>query len=247
MKLRKIGLLLLLIISAISIAKAQEYEYLTVVKLKDGSVLEGQMTEYREGEFIKMNIGQNDITIKFESIKHIKHKSLSSGNPYSFKEDGFYHHSSVAFLPGYVSVDNEVMGVGIDHTSGYLFNRWFGAGLNLGINNYLPANRELFYTVAAEARGYLMKKNLSPYYVVRTGYGFAHKSARMIEAKGGYFLNPSIGLRFTAKRSFNLSTEIGVNFQNGYFKWQNDGWWDRSIFEKDVWYRRFNLKFGILF
>ena len=68
---------------------SQQDSYLTIVKLKDGSVLEGKLTEFKDGEFIKMNIGDNLITIKYESIKSIKHKNLDFARSYNFEEKGF--------------------------------------------------------------------------------------------------------------------------------------------------------------
>lgn len=222
-------------------------EYITIVKLKDGSIFEGQLLEYKDGEYIKMNLGQSEITIKYESIKTIKHKNLKFSNPYSFKETGFYHHTNLNLMPGYLSAGNGVLGIGIDHTSGYLFNRWIGAGLNLGLNNYNPGSREVIYSLAAEARGYLLPRKISPYYVVRTGYGYAHKGVNFLKASGGFFFNPGIGLRFGTSEIANFMMELGVSFQDAFFVQESSGWWETAVLEKDVRYQRFTMKFGILF
>lgn len=225
---------------------SQQDSYLTIVKLKDGSVLEGKLTEFKDGEFIKMNIGDNLITIKYESIKSIKHKNLDFARSYNFEEKGFYHHSSLGLMPGFLSARNLVLGLEMNHTSGYQFNRWIGAGLNLGINNFNPVSREIFYSLAGEARGYLLAKNISPYYVVKAGYGFINKGSNFIEASGGYFLNPGAGIRFGGSKTANFTAEIGLVFQKAYLK-QESGWWDRSILEKRVRYQRFCMKIGMLF
>lgn len=221
-------------------------DYITRVKLNDGSILEGRLTEYVDGEYIKMNIGESQITIKHSSIKSIKHKNLTSVKDYTFKEKGFYHHSSVGFLPGFISAGNPVLGLEIDHSSGYLFNRYAGAGLNLSVMNYDPLSKEVCYTLAAELRGYLLNKYISPYYLLRSGYGFTHAGESFLEANGGFFINPAIGLRLTGKKTANVTVEIGLAFQKAHYKQQTE-WWDRSVIEKDVIYQRFNLKLGILF
>ena len=244
--IKHISFFVLLFLLTSHLAFGQQDDYITIVKLKDGSVFEGQLKEYVDGEYIRMDVGENQITIKQSSIKYIKHKNLGAIKAYSFNERGLYHHSSIGFLPGFISAGNPVLGIGIDHSSGFMFSRLLGAGLNLGVHNYDPSSKEVFYTLSAEMRGYLMPKNFSPYYVLRAGYGFTHAGQTFLEANGGFEANPALGLRFTGNGGANLTAEIGMMFQNAYFKEQTE-WWDRSILEKDVRYQRFNLKIGILF
>lgn len=221
-------------------------EYVTEVKLKDGSVIEGRLTEYRDGEYIRLQIGEAEITIKFESIRQIKHKNRSVSRTYAFRETGWYHHTSAGVLPGFISAGNPVVGAEIDHSSGWLFNRNFGAGLHAGVSNYDPQSAAVFYSLAGELTGFLMKQNFSPYYAIRSGYGFTRKGNTFVEASGGYFLHPALGFRFTGMKTANITAELGLAFQKGYFKQQTD-WWDRSIIEKNVRYQRISMKIGILF
>jgi len=232
----------------LTIGTLSAQDYITVVKLNDGSVFEGQLTEYVEGEYIKMDLGHSEITIKASSIKQIRHRNLKvPETSYDFEEKGLYHHTSVGLLPGYLSANNAVIGMEIDHTSGFLFNRYLGTGLNIGVHNYNPASREVIYSLAAEMRGYLLANNLSPYYLLRTGYGYAHKGEGFEEARGGFFFNPGIGFRFGGRKSFNFTAEFGLQFQDAFLKYENTSWWDRGVIEKEVRYQRFNLKIGLLF
>jgi len=245
MTLRSIYSIILVLLFSLAV-NAQDESSLVVVKLKDGSVLEGQLKEYKDGEYIKMSIGGSPITINFDSIKNIRHKNARYSKAYSFNEKGVYHHSSLAFLPGYQSPGESLLGMSLDHSSGYLFNRWIGAGLNFGVYNYNVGTREVIYALSAEARGYLLKRNLSPYYLFKAGYGYAHKGSSFLEADGGFFVNPSLGFRFNGNSGANLTAEIGLSFQKAYLKQQTDGW-NRAILEKDLIYQRFNFKIGILF
>jgi hypothetical protein len=241
-----LGLFFILLLTAITASAQQNEGYITKVKLNDGSVLEGQMTEYVDGEYIKMNIGESQITIKQSSIRSITHKNLSNIRQYTFREIGYYHHSSIGLMPGFISSGNAVLGATLDHSSGYLFNRFAGAGLNLGIMNYDLVSGEAIYSLAAEFRGYLLNQYFSPYYLVRSGYGFNFKGERFLDAEGGLFLNPAIGMRLTGKQSVNVTVEIGISFQNAYYQYETQ-WWDQSIIEKDVRYQRFTMKLGVLF
>lgn len=229
-----------------SVLFGQHDNYLTRVKLKDGSVLEGRMTEFVEDEYIKMNIGESEITIKHSSIKSIKHQKARSLKEYKFREEGWYHHTSAGFLPGFISAGSPVLGVEIDHSSGFLFNRFLGAGINIAATAYNPFHNESTYSLAGELRGYLLENYLSPYYAIRGGYAFVFGGDNFLEANGGYFVNPAIGLRLTGKNGPNLTAEIGLNFQDAHYKYETQ-WWDRSIIEKDVLYRRLTLKLGLLF
>lgn len=239
-----LSMLFLLVGSTVLVG--QQDAYLTKVKLNDGSVLEGRLTEYVDGEYIKMNIGESEITIKHSSIKSIRHEKARSPRDYKFREEGWYHHSSAGFLPGFISAGSPVLGVEIDHSSGYQLNRFLGAGINLAATAYNPFHNESTYSIAGEVRGYLLENYLSPYYAIRGGYGFVMRGENFLEANGGYYINPAIGLRLTGKSRLNLTTEIGFNFQQAHFKYETE-WWDRSIIEKDVLYRRLTLKLGILF
>lgn len=245
MKVSKYIWILLLMFFSITGINAQQDSY-TIVKLKDGSIFEGQLLEYYDGDYIVLDIGNNQINIKSDNIRSIKHKYLAKDRPYLFKTTGLYHNSSLGFLPGYLSGRTNVFGIELDHTSGYMFNRWLGVGLNLGIYNYSTESREILYSFAAEIRGYLLEKNISPYYSFKSGYGFNFKGNQFLDTGGGLFMNPGIGMRFGGSNSANFTLELGLVFQDAYFKQQSD-WWDRSILEKDVRYQRFNLKFGILF
>jgi len=244
--MKKVILILCLFAVAANFGFSQNDTFQTIVKLKDGSVFEGKLIEYKDGEFIKIKSGNQLITINHESIKNIKHRNQNYKKVYSFKETGLYLHTSFGFLPGYASANNPVLGLNLDHSTGYQLARSMGVGLNLGIANYVPLSREVFYSLAAEIRGYFLQQNFSPYYLLKAGYGFTNKGNTFIEANGGLFLNPSIGFRLGGRKSANFTTEIGLSFQKGYFKQQSD-WWDRSIIEKDILYKRFNIKFGMLF
>jgi hypothetical protein len=241
-------LLLLITVLAVLPAIGQEDGFMTRVNLNDGSVIEGRLVEYVDGEYVRLNIGDNEITIKQSSIKNIKHFSRTNTKTYAFRETGMYNHTSFGLLPGFISAGNPALGMAVDHSVGYMFNRTVGAGLNIGITNYsAPISKEVFYSVAGEFRGYLLGRYLSPYYRLGAGYGFTHAGETFEEANGGFFLIPAIGFRLTGKKFANITTEIGLCFQDAYFKQQATNWWNRSLIEKDVRYQRFTIKFGLLF
>lgn len=75
---------------------------------------------------------------------------------YAFREHGIYHVTSASVLPG-ISYHNETQwGVGLNYNIGYQWNRWIGAGLGIGLENYAvtAGNGSLVFPFYAEARGY---------------------------------------------------------------------------------------------
>lgn len=234
-------------------SSAQQNDFISIVYLKDGSVLEGKMIEFRENQYIKMDLGGNEVTISYSSIQKIKHKSLAarSGPVYSFRNKGLYNQTSLGFLPGRISSET-VMGIELDHSLGYLLDRRLGFGLNLGIANYDQGTNDIYYVLAGEVRGFLFEKNFSPYYAFKGGYGFIHMDETFIEANGGYYFNPSFGYRFSGSSNVSFALEGGLTFQKGYYKQDlSSFWWGvprgSDFVERDILYRRFTLKLGILF
>ncbi|HAQ37040.1 MAG TPA: hypothetical protein DCX89_04340 [Saprospirales bacterium] len=236
-----------------SSVRAQQNDFISIVYLKDGSVLEGKMTEFRENQFIKMDLGGNEVTISYASIQKIKHKNLAarSASVYGFKEKGLYNQTSLGFLPGKVSTES-LVGLEFDHSIGYLLNRWLGLGLNLGLATYDQGSNDIYYSVSGECRGYLLAKNFSPYYTLKGGYGFINADESFLEANGGYFFNPSLGYRFSGRSNVSFILEGGLTFQKGYYKQDlNSFWWGGTrgsdFIEKDILYRRISIKMGVLF
>jgi hypothetical protein len=64
------------------------------------------------------------------------------------------------------------------------------------------------------------------------------------EAKGGYFFNPQIGVRFGGGSAVSFYTGLGVNIQQASFR---ESWWSEQIIDESYVFRRLELKFGITF
>jgi len=142
------------------------------------------------------------------------------------------------------STTNTLVGLGIHHVTGYQFNRWIGAGMGIGFDGYDIGAGENIIPVYAEARGYFMKKNTTPFYSVALGYGFAGKNDNtgIIEGSGGIMFNPNIGYRIGASAGANFTLALGYKLQKASFTPR----WNGEI-ERKFTYSRLNLKLGLLF
>ena len=261
-KLNQTILLLLLALGFAVNLKAQtdtitRSDLVDVVWLRGGSRLTGTIIKWELARGMEfklatgaiMNIPKNEIDKVYEDVKFdaTLPSSLSSNSltrepkPYAFKEHGLYQSFS-AFLnfsdPG---------GAGLQYSIGHRFNRLLGVGGGLGIESNDFFNDRDLVPVFAEARGYFMPEKISPYYALKIGYGFAlkHDYSDEIEAKGGLYFSPEVGVRFGGRAvNFYLGMEYKIQnatYVNSFF-WGADG----TTTDK-LTYRRLEMRTGLVF
>lgn len=223
-----------------------------VVVLKGGSRLTGTILKWeleRGMEFklatgAVMQIPRAEIDEVFQDI--MLNSSYYSGlqrrqsRPYAFREHGLYQSFS-AFLnfsdPG---------GAGLHYSIGHRFTRMLGVGGGIGIESNDFWNDRDQVPVFVEARGFFLKEKISPYYAVKIGYGFAlkHDFSDEIEAKGGMYFSPEIGVRF-GSRAVNYYVGMEYKIQSATYV-NSFGWGDGTSTDK-ITYRRVELRTGLLF
>lgn len=235
-----------------------------VVYLKDGSVLKGKIQEYKQGEYLVIQLTSGSkLTVEEEEIERIrqqlpgeelpvgssaqskKEKRKQRRSTYSFKEKGWYNVTYLASYNGRVDGEFE-MGLGIQNTFGYQFNRLFGFGVGVSLDAQSLDGSETLYPVYAEFRGYFTKTVKSPYYSLSTGYSFAfkNKNQNIAEAEGGYLIHPAIGYRLGADAETNVLIDIGYRFQSATYIRQVP--FDDKLV-KQIDYRRFSFRLGLIF
>lgn len=223
-----------------------------VVYLKNGSKLQGTILSWdlEKGMSFQLLTGatiflsKNDIEKVDQENRFVemsKSRPWRVRNEYSFREKGWYQNSS-----GFLNV-SLLSGAGIHHAMGYRFNRLFGVGIGMGIeSNDFQRTRNII-PVYAEIRGFLVPKKVSPYYAVKAGYGIALRDelAGTMDAKGGLYLSPELGIRFGAK-DVNFYAGLEYKIQNATFT--NIDWiWGSGVATDVVSYRRLQLRMGLLF
>lgn len=232
-----------------------------IVHLKDGSVLRGEILAYQQGESLRLKIKAGELVIKEEDIDKIIQEptnplfSLSltkqkKKKVYAFKEKGFYSATVFALLPAGGEEGNSEVGLSLQASFGYQFNRMFGLGIGASIDGYANAGGgDTFLPVFLEARGYLRKKIRTPYWVVAAGYGFPlrtnefNQDVRRFE--GGYMLHPAIGYRLGADKAVNVTFDIGYKFQKALT--EKEFFFSGDIFTRDVLYQRLSLRMSVIF
>lgn len=170
--------------------------------------------------------------------------------PYAFRERGIYGITYASIINGIGHNGDVQLGLSLQQVAGFQFNRMFGAGIGVGLENFSvgAANGPLILPVYAEARGYFLKKNKTPYYTLDVGYGFAFRDEdqQIIKAKGGWLLHPAIGFRLGARDSINFLFDLGYKFQQATLTRDFSGW-TRDIQEQQLLYKRFSVRAGLIF
>lgn len=254
---KKIQLILsvsfLLVLGLCSIAEAQitpQAKELMIVHLKDGSKVEGTITQwnYEESLVIK-TIDGVDVTFPAEAIEKVTQASLYKIKaPYNFKEKGLYYAVRAQYIVGNEGRRaNETGGYGISGLVGHRFSRLLGVGLGAGYDLFVDNTGERLAPIFTELSGYFSRQNTTLSYSLAAGYAFAFTDADfgLHEAKGGFLIYPAIGFRFGPK-STKLTVDIGYKFQNAVLTYTSP--WDGLTQDRhDILYKRLTLRMGLLF
>lgn len=215
----------------------------------NGSVLKGEITEWTPDYVTFRLLTGVTLRIDNEDIRKIVSRNIpkqvhgESGNlrpEYRLAEKGMYHVTTIAASGGPYGT------LGATHAVGYRFSRVFGIAGGAGIESFDVGSGNGIVPVFAEARGYLMKRNISPYYAVRGGYGFATTSGEtgVSETRGGALCSVELGYRFSASRSVNFFAGVGMHLQRAEYRYEFP--WEWSTHDR-ITYRRTELRFGVMF
>lgn len=117
------------------------------------------------------------------------------------------------------------IGMGFDFSMGKAINRhlMLGGGISWALmDNYFMASSHI--PIYAEIRGDINKKPTSLYYSLGVGYNWAlmqnvvtWTGFAMRDAKGGIFVNPAIGLRFSSREKTHFTLEFNYSIHTARF------------------------------
>ena len=250
--MKKILFSISLILLALAGYSQSDQEELMVVYMKDGSVVEGYISDWNYGEELKMTSKSGKITYVFpaDKIEKVQQRSLTminNGREYSFKESGQYFAWRGQGIVGNEGTrGNETPGYGFSFLAGYRLNRFVGMGIGVGYDKYIDDTSEELIPVFAEFSGYAIPNNTSLSYSLAVGYSFAQSDPenRLINAEGGMLIYPSIGVRF-GSGPVKYTIDLGYKFQDATFTYL-DPWNGSTRSEQDLKYKRLTLRFGIM-
>ena len=229
---------------------SNEFAYHDVIYLVDGSIFRGILDNWNYGDEIVITLTTGGkITIPFEVVFKMDHEIVGKKKDYKIKRirdfsldnKGIYNTIGTTILMG------SDLGFSLSYSVGHRINQWIGVGGGLAIEDFEFNDAGQILPIFAEMRGFSSTKNISPYYNVRLGYGFALKNEKynIIETNGGIMFSPEIGFRFGG-RDVQFFMGAGLRFQNASYT-REIPWLEEGTETEKVTYKRINLRFGIQF
>jgi len=221
-----------------------------IVYLKDGSAISGNLMAWTYGQ--EVIIDANGITMKFPDaeIKKVveQSESINIKAPVTHRNNGIYYTGKATLMAGNDGPRaNDKIGYGITASVGYQWNKNIGAGIGIGYREFVAEASEEMYPIFAEFRGFINDNAVRPFYNVELGYAFAFKDEEigLVEAKGGLFVYPSIGISL-GRKTYRTTIDVGYNFQQAEFTYGSN-FDDRVRSFQEITFRRLSLRLGVHF
>lgn len=196
-----------------------------IIHLKDGTIIKGEVVEYKPKEKIKIKTKDGHL-VSYESSevarieKNPKSKPsyIIDERPQHIKEKGWYHTlmgGTVFSGRGLIFGNRGIVPFGfmLDYASGYQFNRYFGLGTSIG---FLLPSFEAFVPICANIRGNILKTSFSPFYDINIGYGLSLNGLVTSGTRdGGFHFHPSLGVQFASDKKAHTVLSLGYLMQLG--------------------------------
>jgi hypothetical protein len=208
-----------------------------VVRVRGGSVYTGRVLHHNDqGMLVIQTWSGTEARIPVSDVRRVVQRCDDdvarrmplAQKPYAFPERGWYSATRAGVL---VASGEGESGPGLQHSMGFRFNRWLSAGLGLGLENFSPGNVSTTYPVFAEIRGYMLPRNLSPYYALGAGWGFSDRrnmsdfEGGVSRWEGGWMAQGELGYRV----GNHFLMYLGLRFQRQYRHFENPwGWWSNG-------------------
>ena len=198
--------------------EAQIDKYIDKVELTNGSIIWG-LSEI-DSDLVKIYLTNGDsIAVPVEHIKSLKTGKI---NPewYSSRIFGVYYQISAGVLIGKSSQYSvNTASFSTSFVSGYKFNQWWGIGLGMGLD-YYPDQRHI--PLFLEVQGNLLEGRITPFYGLNAGWSWAedrNSTAQLDRIEGGFYLKPSLGIRWhSARYSWHLQVSYVRQQSTAYYE-----------------------------
>jgi hypothetical protein len=224
-------------------SKAQSI-YEDVVYLKNGSIIHGMIIEQVPNESIKIQTKDKNVFVfKMDEIMKITKEEVQSSTPTTAvspsappvkkerKINGYTNITEMTFARSFTHLDNQYDPFGgytyshfvdvnngpcfgIQTVNGYQFNRYFSAGVGIGMKGY----SELFLVpLFLDLRATLIDAKVSPFIAGEIGNSFTRFEVWNVSTgyddKGGFMGTIAAGVKFFPAPQMGLNFSVGFNYQ----------------------------------
>lgn len=226
---------------------------LAEIHLNNGSYFYGKVQYYNPlDSLVFLNSQGRTISLPSKVVKKVKETLIVEGakeNKVTVEKDnyGFFDKDWYIDFSAYLLTKKEYAAGGIQLSAGKRYNRWLSVGGFIARDNYNPQMNEVLYPVGVELSGFFIDQDFTPFYKLNMGYGFMFNDDEVFrrESRGGFMINPAVGMRFTGSKYMNGYLSIGYRFQPALTE-SDIGFRDFETRIRDIYYRRLTLRVGIM-
>lgn len=223
-----------------------------VVYLKNGSIINGHIIGTLPSGQVKIRTKDKSLWVfeapQIDSVFHAQ-----TAGPMNYNVAGYFNLTEAGILAGnnankYNAPFSLMDIVGLRFKNGFAAGA--GAGVEMMSETYLP--------VVADFRCYIKHQGINPFFALQGGYSFAldkpdkqfvynytgiwpgSGNTLDMKAKGGFLVNPSVGISAAANENLTLLFSLGYRVMRHRY--------DRSDnYKIDIDYNRLSVKIGLLF
>ena len=233
---------------ALTLTAAGQKQRKQTVVLNDGSRISGTIvTDSSDYLEIKVIVPQK---LKISKARVSFMEPVTYPVKVNQKTNGYFIHLSASILTG----ENE-----LGNTTSYSFHLsngyQFKNGLGVGIGSGLEEMEVTIIPLYADIRYYPLKTRISPYALLKTGYGFAASDKDLerdiyytpVDSKGGFLFNAVAGISLYTWQRTAVNIGVGYRYQKISISQEQYWWGGASTKETVTHFNRIELQLGFTF
>jgi hypothetical protein len=233
---------------ALTLTAAGQKKRKQIVMLNDGSRISGTIVT-DSSDYL-------EIKIVVPQILKIRKNRVSFMEPLAYpvkvnqKTEGYYIQLSASILTGINKLGNTTS-YSLHLSNGYQFKNGLGIGFGSGLEEMDITIIPLY----ADVRYYPLQTRISPYALLKTGYGFAASDKDLerdfyytpVDSKGGFLFNAVAGISLYTWQRVAINIGVGYRYQKIAIS-QEQYWWGRASTKETVThFNRIELQLGFTF
>jgi len=233
---------------ALTLTAAGQKQRRQTVVLNDGSRISGTISADSSAYLeIKVTVPQ---VLKISKAQVSYTEPLSYPVKGSQKTQGYFIQVSASILTGKNDLGNTTSH-SFHLSNGYQFKNGLGVGIGTGLEEMDITLIPLY----ADVRYYPLKTRISPYAVLKTGYGFAASDKDLereiyygpVDSKGGYLFNATAGISLYTWQRLAINIGVGYRYQKITISQEQYWWGGPSTKETVTHFNRFEIQVGFTF
>ncbi|MCG8410445.1 MAG: hypothetical protein MI739_04075 [Bacteroidales bacterium] len=229
--------------------------YKSVVYMKNGNVFQGKVIDINVNQSITIIDERGNERVLLQSdIEKIEKSYIKNDSKINYTQKGSYVFVSIGLLVGNGNDFNSVtLPLSFMFINGYQFDSRIGVGGGVGFEllnkdeTYVPVFADFRYTISNARRNHFV--SMQSGYVLslddsnQNDYVGSVDGATDLKTKGGFFLNPTIGLKINLTKRNAFSFEVGFRYMEIFQEYKKG----QELIKRKLEYNRMNFRFGYHF